>query len=142
MSFLVLALMVPNPAGAASMYWGGICLARIVAWGQTRTHWLHWMQFSGIHIGTSGATPRRSRRAVPDGTCPSSGILETGIVSPWNRIVGSMTLFVNSSTSSGMSLGLGAETVIFSGIGTAVSPAVALSTASQFISTTSIPFLR
>ena len=45
-----------RPAASSSVIANG----RIVACGHTYEHWLHWMQLSGSHFGTSTATPRFS----------------------------------------------------------------------------------
>ncbi len=131
--------MVTKPSGAPARSAGATCLARIVAWGQTKLHWLHWMQFSGIHFGHSTAMPRFSSRAVPVGMAPSKGILETGSESPLNRVTGSMTSLAKASASSGMIFVTGADLVILAGTGTASRAAEARSMESQFIWTTSLP---
>ena len=47
-------------AGAAASSSSVIGTGRITACGQTMEQKVHWMQFSGIHFGTSTATPRFS----------------------------------------------------------------------------------
>ena len=56
------------PFTGTCLVWAGACAisasvsakGRMVAWGQTKEHWLHWMQVSGFHSGTDTATPRFS----------------------------------------------------------------------------------
>ncbi len=62
-----MALRWGNPGGAPRRASSGTTLARITAWGQTRTHFPHWTQTSGSQVGTNSAIPRFSYRAVPVG---------------------------------------------------------------------------
>ena len=55
----VMALLF-TAAGAAASSASVIGTGRITACGQTIEQKLHWMQFSGIQVGTSTATPRFS----------------------------------------------------------------------------------
>ena len=48
------------PSGAFAFSSAVIRIGRIAACGQTNEHWLHWMQRSGCHSGTSMAMPRFS----------------------------------------------------------------------------------
>src|SRR5450830_1437685 len=83
-SCLPVAGLVSNSFGAflASASFNRIGL--MAACGQTSEHWLHWMQFSLIHLGTKAATPRFSYMEVADGKVPSSLPLKalTGRLSP------------------------------------------------------------
>ena len=47
-------------AGAAAASSAVSTKGRMVAWGQTKAHWLHWMHFSASHLGTVTAMPRFS----------------------------------------------------------------------------------
>src|SRR4029453_18697604 len=66
------------PATAPSSY----TFARMAACGQTKAHWLHWMQTFGSHTGISSAMFRFSHFAVPVGQGPSTGKALTGSRSP------------------------------------------------------------
>ena len=61
------------------------------AWGQTSEHWLHMMQFSGIHFGTLTAMPLFSYLVVPVGTKPLGSNVVTGSASPFCVAMGWMT---------------------------------------------------
>ena len=91
-SSLPLPSTLTNPAGASAASCASSRNGRMVACGQTSEHWLHWMQFSGIHSGTSTAMPRFSYRVVPVGTVPSAERRETGSLSPSCARMGWMKL--------------------------------------------------
>ncbi len=115
----------------------------MAACGQTSEHWLHWMQLALIQRGTCGAMPRFSSLAVAVGTLPSSGICDTGTLSPFRCISRSMTVRANSEASSGISCGTGAEarmSLAAAGTLTCSSASLVRSTASQFILTIASPF--
>ena len=60
------------------------------------------MHFDASQWATSGETPRFSSLDVPEGTQPSKGICETGMVSPFSLIIGSMILVTKPDESSGI----------------------------------------
>ena len=116
-------------------------MGRMQACGQTREHWLHWMQFSGIHSGTLTAMPRFSYLVVPVGTTPAGLNAETGSESPlWAR----MGLMTSSKCLVAGTLTATAPVVALAhsaGTGISTRPPMAASMASQFFLTTASPFL-
>ena len=83
---------------------------RMHACGQTKEHWLHWMQFSGSHFGTLTATPRFSNLVVPTGTEPSALNAEVGSLSPSSTRMGCTTFLKYSSSATAT---IGAPSVAF-----------------------------
>ena len=84
------------PAGARRSIF-----ARMTPCGQTKLHWPHWMQMSGVpdrhDVGDVALLPRR--RA--DGKVPSTGIRLTGMSSPRPSIIGAVTSRTNSGAAAG-----------------------------------------
>ena len=64
------ASFVTNALGASLRSSSFARKGRMDACGQTNEHWLHMMQFSGIHSGTFTAIPRFSNWVVPVGKKP------------------------------------------------------------------------
>src|SRR5450631_4056140 len=74
---------------------------RMTEWGQTMTHFPHWIQISRSHTGISWARLRFSHFVVPDGYVPSIGSLLTGRSSPLPAIIGPSTSRTNTGASAG-----------------------------------------
>ena len=91
LSSLPWAGMVSKALGAFLASASSTSTGRMAAWGQTKAHWLHWMQFSLIHSGTLMATPRFSYWAVATGKDPSGSNALTGRLSPFWARMGRMT---------------------------------------------------
>src|SRR5512141_1548947 len=121
-----------KPAGAPSRKAGSYTLARIAAWGQTRTHLLHWMQSDGSHTGISSAMFRFSYLLVPDGHVPSGGKAETGRASPCPAMMVAVTRRTKSGASSGTGKGITFADVTESGTSTRARFSSARSTAARF----------
>jgi len=92
---LPLASTVTKSLGASLRSSSEASSGRMTAWGQTKEHWLHWMQFSGSQAGTLMAIPLFSYCVVAVGKIPSAGTALTGSLSPcwasmgaspWSRI--------------------------------------------------------
>src|SRR5699024_2438557 len=60
------------PSGAFASSSSDRATGRITACGHTYAQRLHWIQFSGFHIGISTAIPRFSYAEEPDGVEPST----------------------------------------------------------------------
>ena len=54
------AFLASNPSGALANSSSVTNTGLIHAWGHIKEHWLHWIQLSIIHSGTSTAIPRFS----------------------------------------------------------------------------------
>ena len=65
-----------------SRYFSSKTLCRMTACGQTKTHLPHWMHKSDSQTGISRAILRFSHLVVPVGKVPSTGMADTGTVSP------------------------------------------------------------
>src|SRR5512136_2957279 len=78
-------------AGAFSRYFLSKTVWRMEACGQTKTHLPHWMHRSDSQTGISRAILRFSHLVVPVGKVPSTGIADTGTVSPSKPIIGPST---------------------------------------------------
>ena len=96
---LPMASRVTKESGAPAISSSVAITGRMAACGQTKEHWLHWIQFSGIHSGTLMATPRFSYWAVATGKSPSGSKADTGSVSPFWAKMGRITFFTKSGTS-------------------------------------------
>src|SRR4030042_5322380 len=70
LSSLPLASAVINAFGASLRSSLSASTGLLTAWGHTNEHWLHWMQFSGIHSGTLIAIPLFSYLVVAGGNTP------------------------------------------------------------------------
>src|SRR3954449_8843076 len=123
------------PSNAEESY----TFARIVAWGHTRAHWLHWIQILASHTGISMPMFRFSHFAVATGHVPSTGKALTGSRSPLPAIITAVT-FCTKSGAPGETSG-GRNRVALTVAGTEISCKCARvpSTASKFRRTTSAP---
>src|SRR3990172_3910546 len=125
--------------GAPSKAPGATMLARMTAWGQTKTHLLHWMQIAGSHTGISSAMLRRSHWLVPTGQVPSGEKALTGSQSPLLAIIMAVTLLTKSGASSGTMGGSDRAAVTRSGTFTSYRLVSVSSTAWKLRRTTSSP---
>ena len=118
----------------------------IVACGHTYEHWLHCIQFSGIHSGTLTAVPLFSNAAVPFSKVPSSISMltkaETGRESPSNLFIGSTIFFIKSDFATLSAFGA-SSWAFFHSAGTSIltKASIPLSIAAWFMFTTFSPFL-
>ena len=90
-----------NPAGAAASSPGSYTFIRIAAWGHTRAQRAQSMQIDSSQIGIVAARPRFSKRAVPVGNTPSTGIALTGSRSPSPASMRAVTRCTKSGASAG-----------------------------------------
>ena len=136
------AFFVSKPAGAIFASFSSNRMGRIAAWGQTRAHWLHWMQAEIFHSGTSTAAPRFSYLEVPAGQVPSSKpyffMMETGRLSPSWRFMTATTSLINAGelSSTGASSAFNQDW----GIVISFSSLIPWSMEALFMSTTAWPF--
>src|SRR5512135_669647 len=105
----------------------------MVAWGQTKEHWPHWMQMSGSQTGMWVAMFLFSYWVVPVGQVPSSGMADTGSESPWPEMILAVTSLTNSGASRGTGGCIFFVLVAFFGTGTSTMLCRARSTAALFI---------
>ena len=137
------AFLVSNPSGALAASSSVNRNGLIAAWGHTNEHWLHWIQLSICHSGTSTAIHLFSYAAVPWGKWPSSRPLnaDTGKELPSTAVIGLSIFLMNSgspivansasSTASAQAAGTSILTRAF----------IPFSTASLFMLTILSPFL-
>src|SRR5512136_68188 len=101
---------------------------------------MHWIQTFGSQTGTSKAMLRFSHCVVPIGHVPSGGNALTDRRSPAPSIMGAVTLLMKSGAWSGTIGGRGAPDIVLSVIDTSWRLSSVVSTAAQFLLTTSSTF--
>src|SRR5208283_2124652 len=101
---------------------------------------MHWIQTAGSQTGTSYAMLRFSHCVVAVGQVPSGENVLTGRRSPSPRIMGAVTFLIKSGAWSGTIGGRGRPETFLPLTDTSWRLSSVVSTAAQFLLTTSSPF--